>query len=88
MLQTRTSLTTAVENMCILALWKMLLILSQWLQFIEEFCVIIGSTQDHLTELFHLLDVPLIVYISRNYSNQNLLICNPKYPTQWLKLSC
>jgi len=65
MLQTRTSLTTAVENMCILVLWKMLLKLSQWLQLIEEFCVTHGSTQDHLAELLHFLDVPLSVYVSR-----------------------
>jgi hypothetical protein len=49
--------------MCILVLWKMLLILSQWLQLIEEFCVTHGSTQDHLTELLHLLSVPLKVFI-------------------------
>jgi len=58
MLQTRTSLTTAVENKCIFVLWKMLLVLSQWLQLIEEFCVTLGSTQDDLTELLHLLNVP------------------------------
>jgi len=65
MLLTRTSLKTAVENMCILVLWKMPLKLSQWLQIIEKFCVIHGSTQDHLTELLHSLNVPLSVYVSR-----------------------
>jgi hypothetical protein len=79
MLQTRTSLTTAVEIMCILVLRKMLLTLSQWLQLIEEVCVTLGSTQDHLAELLHLLNVPLSVYISRNYSNQNLVFYNSKH---------
>jgi len=88
MLQTRTSLTTAVENMCILVLWKMLLILSQWLQLIEEFCVTLGSTQEHLAELLHLLNVPLSVYIFRNYSNKNLVFCKHQHQAQWLKLSC
>jgi len=66
----------------------MLLILSQWLQLIEEFCVTLGSTQDHLAELLHLLNVPLSLYISRHYCNQNLVFCNPKHQAQWLKLSC
>jgi len=88
MLQIRTSLTTAVENMCILVLRKMLLKLSQWLQLIEEFCVTLGSAQDHLAELLCFLDVPLSVYISRYYSNQTLVFCNSKLQAQWLKLSC
>ena len=88
MLQTRTSLITAVENMCILVLWKILLKLYHWLQLIEDFCVTHGSTQDHLTELLHFLNVPSSVYVSRFYSNRNVVFCNSKLQVQWLKLSC